>query len=177
MATSTAYLMTQRALMDVPSENVEEVRAQSLMVLDEAEVVALQAMRSQHKVISQTGRVVLDDETHEPVCDAMPNLAAIDKVLKIEDPRARLVGTYAPRKQLINVVTEEALVAKRDELLAELERRGQPCGRRASTRRRWRRDCLSAEESDRRGGRRLCGAAVTSRQAGTTARGAGCRPR
>jgi|GEM_PF-6979374 hypothetical protein len=53
----------------------------------------------------------------------MPNLASIDKVLKIEDARARLVGTYATRRQLINVVTDEALLSGRDELLAELERR------------------------------------------------------
>jgi len=53
----------------------------------------------------------------------MPNLASIDKVLKIEDARARLVGTYATRRQLINVVTDDALLSGRDELLAELERR------------------------------------------------------
>ena len=66
---------------------------------------------------------MLDDETHEPPCDVMPNLASIDKVLKIEDARARLVGTYATRRQLINVVTDDALLSGRDELLAELERR------------------------------------------------------
>ena len=63
MSVSTAYLMTQRALMDLRTENLEEVRAQTLMVVDEAEAVALQAMRSQHKLISQAGHVVLDNET------------------------------------------------------------------------------------------------------------------
>ncbi len=123
VSASTAHLMVQRAMMDVPSENVEQVRLQSLMVLDEAAAVALQVMRSRNKIIGQTGRVVLDDETHEPLYDPMPNLAAIDKLLKIEDLRARLVGSYAPRKQVVSVISEEFIAQKRAEMMDEILRR------------------------------------------------------
>ena len=75
---------------------------------------AWDVLQRNHVVVSQ-GRVVELDGV--PIPDDAPVLAAIDRLLKIQERRAKLLGLDAPTQSRVEVVTESAV----DKAIAELE--------------------------------------------------------
>lgn len=118
----TAYEAVQRALKDAIQEPADEVRQIELDRLDELMRHALRVLATPHYVVSQIkGEVItfLDvNGTDKPVVDDAPILAAIDRLLKISERRAKLLGLDAPTRTRIEVITEDAV----DAAIADLER-------------------------------------------------------
>ena len=57
--------------------------------------------------------------------DRMPNLAALDRLHRIEDQRHRILGTYAPLRSRLEVVPRELIeqrIAENELMIAQLER-------------------------------------------------------
>lgn len=85
----TAYAAVQKVLKDTVTEAGEEVKALELERLDKMWQAALQVMEGQHWTVSQ-GKVV--SLLGEPLPDGGPVLAAIDRLLRIQERRAKLLG-------------------------------------------------------------------------------------
>lgn len=120
-----ARYAVERALVDTVSEPAAEVRQLELARLDEALRVAFQVMYTKHLVVSN-GLVVrvraINPDTGKrqsvPLIDDGPKLAAIDRIVKISERRAKLLGLDAPTK--IEVLTLDVIDAEIARLTAEL---------------------------------------------------------
>ena len=89
-----AYRAVQRVLADTVKEAGDEVRAIELARLDHLHTAAMDVLEREHFTVSN-GPV----EGH----DDGPVLAAIDRLLKIQERRAKLLGLDAPTKQAISI--------------------------------------------------------------------------
>lgn len=108
----------QRALVAIVAEPAEEVRALQLEQLDRLTAAALAVLERNHVTVSH-GRIIRDDED-KPLLDDGPVLTAIDRLLKIQERRAKLLGLDAPARH--EVVTLDALDTEIEQLTAELGR-------------------------------------------------------
>ena len=107
----------QRALAQTVREPADEVRVLELQRLDMMWQTVLEVLRGHHVVVNQ-GRVVFLNE--EPIKDTGPVLAAIDRLLKIQERRAKYLGLDAPKA--FEVVTLDAIDQQIRALNEELER-------------------------------------------------------
>jgi hypothetical protein len=92
---SSAQRAVERCLAATVAEPAAHLRAVSLQRLDAALAIVWKIMEGRHVAVSH-GRVVLDPATGEPLVDHGPNLQAIDRVVRLEERRARLLGLDAP---------------------------------------------------------------------------------
>ncbi|MEV7895306.1 hypothetical protein [Streptomyces cyaneofuscatus] len=110
-----AHNAVKRVLKETVREAGEDVRALELERLDRLEAAANEVLEREHVTVSN-GRVVSLNEM--PLPDDGPVLAAIDRLLKIQERRARLLGLDAPTKQAISISPERA--AALEQLVEEL---------------------------------------------------------
>ncbi|MFE3004232.1 MULTISPECIES: hypothetical protein [unclassified Streptomyces] len=110
-----AYNAVKRVLDATVREAGEDIRALELERLDRLEAAANEVLERQHVTVSN-GRVVSLNDA--PLPDDGPVLAAIDRLLKIQERRARLLGLDAPAKAAITISPERA--AALEQLVAEL---------------------------------------------------------
>lgn len=130
---SGAQKAVQRALAAIPAPDVEELRALQGEELDMIQIEAWQVVKGTHLKSSNSGKVVLDPTTGEPLHDPAPKVAALGVLLRAADRRARLYGLDAPTKATVDVsmMTAEAAFEVIDAQLARLnaeverEERGQ----------------------------------------------------
>lgn len=115
----TAYEAVQRGLSDAIQEPADEVRQLELERLDEYQRHALKVLATQHFHVSQ-GVVVVHPDTDQPVPDDSPVLAALDRLLKISERRAKLLGLDAPVRSKVEVITEDAVDAEIKRLAEEV---------------------------------------------------------
>ncbi|MEV0968503.1 hypothetical protein [Microtetraspora glauca] len=96
-----AYEAVQRALKETVQEPADEVRQLELMRLDDLAQAAREVLNATHYVVSQ-GRVVRLTRGGAPLEDDAPKLQAIDRLLKIQERRARLLGLDSPQRVSID---------------------------------------------------------------------------
>ncbi|MEU0516633.1 hypothetical protein [Streptosporangium sp. NPDC006007] len=96
---SSAYDAVQRALTATVKEPAEEVRQIELIRLDELHRSALAVLEATHYVVDK-GAVVLWNG--DPLIDDGPILAAVDRLLKVQERRARLLGLDSPQRVSID---------------------------------------------------------------------------
>lgn len=96
VARSAAHKMVERALREIIQEPAEEVRRLELERLDALYAAAMDILERHHVTVSH-GRIVLGMDG-EPLEDDGPVLQAIDRLLKIQERRARLLGLDAATK-------------------------------------------------------------------------------
>ena len=95
---TAAYESVQRALADTVREPADEVRLLALMELDELAQAARQVLEARHYAISH-GRLIRLTDDSEPLEDTAPKLAAVDRLLRIQESRRKLLGLDIPVKQ------------------------------------------------------------------------------
>ncbi|MFD5900995.1 hypothetical protein ACFWHG_05785 [Streptomyces microflavus] len=110
-----AYNAVKRVLDATVREAGEDIRALELERLDRLEAAANEVLEREHVTVSN-GRVVALDGA--PLPDDGPVLAAIDRLLKIQERRAKLLGLDAPTKQAITISPERA--AALEQMVEEL---------------------------------------------------------
>lgn len=98
--------------------SAEAYREEELMELDHLASTAIQVMLTPHYEVTQAGKIAEDPQTGMPLLDDKPKLAAIDRLLKIQDRRAKLLGLDSAQK--IEVLTLDALDAERQRLVEQL---------------------------------------------------------
>jgi hypothetical protein len=132
-----AYHAVERAIASLPREPAEAVRAIELQRLDAMYRAAMGVLQREHVTVSH-GHVIrrqvgverdadgierLDMDGNpiplfEDILDDGPILAAIDRLLKIQERRAKLLGLDAPAK--LEVLTLDAIDAEIRKLQSEL---------------------------------------------------------
>lgn len=105
----------RQALAEIPAQQLEEHRAEELQELEFLSASALEVLHRRHVTVSN-GRVVSLGDA--PIEDDAPVLAAIDRLLKIQERKARLLGLDAPARH--EVVTLDAIDAEIARLSAAL---------------------------------------------------------
>lgn len=100
------------------TQSVEAYREEELQRLDELLAEAWIILKRQHVTVSH-GRLIYDDRTGEPLLDDGPTLSAIDRILKIQERRAKFLGLDAPTR--VEAITIDSLDAQIAKLAAELE--------------------------------------------------------
>jgi hypothetical protein len=100
------------------TQSVEAYREEELQRLDELLAEAWAILKKDHVTVSH-GKLIYDDRTGEPLLDDGPTLQAIDRILKIQERRAKFLGLDAPTR--IEAITIDSIDAAIAELTAELE--------------------------------------------------------
>lgn len=117
---SGARKAVERAMSAAVRETAEEAKTLLLADLNAVKKEAWAVLEASHITVSQ-GRVVCitgPDGDEVPVPDDAPVLAAIDRIVKIDQEIAKIYGAYAPARS--EVITLDAVDAKIRELEAEL---------------------------------------------------------
>lgn len=104
----------KRALGEMARFVGDEVRLMEMNSLDELEWEAWKTLQSRHVVISQ-GKVVRDETTGEAIDDDRFILEVLDRILKVKERRAKLMGLDAPQRR--EVITMDSI----DQEIAKLE--------------------------------------------------------
>ncbi|MFJ1539307.1 hypothetical protein ACIODS_12260 [Micromonospora chalcea] len=121
---AAAYVDITRALEANVAEQhrtVELYREEELQSLDVLLAEAWAVLKRDHVTVSH-GRIMYDDTGEgepKPLLDDGPVLSAIDRILKIRERRAKLLGLDAPTK--VEAITIDALDAEIAKLSAELD--------------------------------------------------------
>ncbi|HEV2640146.1 MAG TPA: hypothetical protein VGX23_33740 [Actinocrinis sp.] len=115
---SAAHKAIGRALAMVPAQDVNELRIIQNAQLDMLTARTVEILDRAHPVISQAGKVVVD-ENGQPVRDPGPVLAAAAVLLRILERRAKLNGMDEPDKHDFTLDSLDRRIA---ELSAELGR-------------------------------------------------------
>jgi len=114
----------QRALAQAQREDASAAVALELERIDELIRVTLRVLAATHYVVSTTGKIVYGPDG-EPLEDPAPRLAAVARLQSLGETRRKLAGLDAPRKAVVNVITETdiaAAIAAKQQELAEVER-------------------------------------------------------
>lgn len=99
---------------------IDEMKVIELQSLDELEYRLWKLLDGQHVVISQ-GRIVRD-ENGDPVPDARFILETADRIQKVKDQRAKMMGLYAPSKiEVISIDRIEQEISKLEQQLLAAE--------------------------------------------------------
>lgn len=102
----------KRALGEMARFAGDEMRLMELNSLDELEWEAWKTLQTRHVVINQ-GHIVRDEETGDAVNDDRFILEVLDRILKIKERRAKLMGLDAPqRREVITMDSIEQEIAK-----------------------------------------------------------------
>jgi hypothetical protein len=120
---SAARKGVQRALVAVVQEAGDELRALEVERMNRLLDTAWQIMERPHYAHS-AGRLILMDD--EPVLDDAPSLMAMDRILKIMERRAKLLGLDAPvRHEVLTIDAIDQELARLDAEHADLVRRAE----------------------------------------------------
>lgn len=114
-----AYKAVQRALAAVPVESVDELRAVQSAQIDDLTARAIEVLESTHYAFTQRGDLVFGPDG-QPLIDDMPVLHAIDRLIRLAERRAKLMGLDAPARH--EVTTLDYLDAQIRDAADELAR-------------------------------------------------------
>lgn len=120
---SGARFAVERALKAIVQEPAEDLRTLELARLDRMWQACVKVLETTHYTVSE-GRLVWIGPEGEarPLEDDGPVLAAIDRMLKIQDRRAKLLGLDAPVKVNANL-TAAPPVPEVDAMIAQARER------------------------------------------------------
>ena len=117
---SGAYQAVSRCLARRAKEPSDEVRLHELERQDYMWRKVVAVLENQHITVSN-GKVVTIDGV--PIADDAPVLQAVDRLIKIQERRAKLLGLDAPSRQVVQIIPQEAIDAEIAQLEAELAER------------------------------------------------------
>jgi predicted transcriptional regulator len=112
-----AHEAVKRVLKETVQEAADDLRMVELERLDQMYQAALKVLESEHYAVSH-GRVIYLEDGGPPLTDNGPVLQAIDRLLKVQERRAKLLGLDAPTKA--NVTVSDAMTEEISRLAAQL---------------------------------------------------------
>lgn len=112
-----AHEAVKRVLTETVGEAAEDLRMVELERLDQMYQAALKVLETEHYAVSH-GKVIYLEEGGPPLTDDGPVLQAIDRLLKVQERRAKLLGLDAPAKT--NVTVSDAITSEIEQLAAQL---------------------------------------------------------
>ena len=115
---SAARKAVERALVATVREPAEEVRELQLVQLDRLAREALAVLEREHVLVSHGRTIYADDGS--AMLDDGPILSAIDRLLKIQERKAKLLGLDSPTR--VEVMSLDAIDGEIRRLTQELGR-------------------------------------------------------
>lgn len=112
-----AYQAVQRALLAAVKEPAEELRQLELERLDTL-ARTCEGILARHHVMVSHGRIIKDDDG-QVLLDDGPVMQAVDRLLKIQERRAKLLGLDTPVKADVTVHQVDARDAELMEMINE----------------------------------------------------------
>lgn len=112
-----AYEAVRRVLAETTQEAADDLRLIELERLDQMYQAALKVLETEHYAVSH-GRVIYLEDGGPPLTDDGPALQAMDRLLKIQERRAKLLGLDAPTKA--NVTVSDSMTEEISRLAAQL---------------------------------------------------------
>lgn len=109
IATQTASGIYTRALRRYPAEAVAQHRKQELATLDVLMAKAWEVLETDHYLV-QFGKLARSDDG-SLLLDDGPKLAAIRELRMLAESRRKLMGTDAPSRSRVEVITEDVVEA------------------------------------------------------------------
>lgn len=106
LSKSQVHRLFRAGLDRIPAENVQAYREEQLADLEVARQVVMDVLAAEHVVVSN-GHIVkpitgVDEDGNyiygDPLNDDGPALAAVDRLLKIQERQARILGSDAQEK-------------------------------------------------------------------------------
>lgn len=116
---TAAFNAFHRALPRIPEPAAAAYRTEHLARLELARQAVLEVLTNRHLTVSNGQVIRVDGKTLE---DDGPVLAAVDRLLRIDEREAKLLGLDAPTKSRVEVVTDDIAQALVAQLEAELAR-------------------------------------------------------
>lgn len=118
---NAAFLAVRRAARDAATDSLAATEALQLMLSRQQDYRRLvwRVAMAKHYVTTQTGAMALGPDG-QPLLDDAPVLNAVDRLVKIDQEEARLLGLYAPAKSRVEVITEDAVDAEIAKLAEEI---------------------------------------------------------
>jgi len=117
---SAAFTAVRRAAKDAGRDSLAAAEALSLMLERHQDYrrAVYRVLTARHYQVTQAGNVVKGPDG-QPLLDDAPVLNAVDRLVRIDQEEAKLLGLYAPAKSRVEVITEDVVDAE----LADLARR------------------------------------------------------
>ncbi|MEU6785914.1 helix-turn-helix domain-containing protein [Nonomuraea angiospora] len=100
LSTATVHRRIEAFLTDNVDPAADQLRRLELARLDDLQAKAYRVMETTHYVVDKGSVVLWQDE---PLVDDGPVLQAIDRLVRISERRAKLLGLDAPVKQQVEV--------------------------------------------------------------------------
>jgi hypothetical protein len=116
---STAHAAVQRAVAAVPDPAKAMARRIALQRLAALDRAAWRVLTRQHYVTGNTGQLAYGPDG-QPLTDDAPVLQAIDRLLRIEERRAKTIGTDTPVPTRQEITISSELDGEIEDLLAQL---------------------------------------------------------
>lgn len=128
MTKQSAALAVKRGRSAVSTLLADEQVKEAVAELDYLRAVAHRVLETDHYVVSAKGAIVY--RNRKPLIDDAPTLAALDRLLKINEQRRKIFGTDAPTKARVEVHTTNGLDRSIASLIEEMDARDQGAGAR-----------------------------------------------
>jgi len=118
---NAAFLAVRRAARDAATDSLAAAEALQLMLARQQDYRRLvwRVAMAKHYVTTQTGAMAVGPDGN-PLLDDAPVLNAVDRLVKIDQEEAKLLGLYAPAKSRVEVITEDAVDAEIAKLAEEV---------------------------------------------------------
>ena len=116
---STAHAAVQRATAAIPDPAKTAARRIALQRLAALDRAAWRVLTRTHYVTGNTGQLAYGPDG-QPLTDDAPVLQAIDRLLKIEERRAKTIGTDMPVPTRAEITITSELDAEIDDLIGRL---------------------------------------------------------
>lgn len=128
LAVPTVWQHYQKAMRDIPAsavaahrELITQRRDEQLRRIDMEREAVMEVLAARHVTVSN-GQIIREDG--QPILDDGPVLTAVDRLVRLDDQEAKLLGLYAPTKSRIEVLDDDVarqLVEQLEAELAELQ--------------------------------------------------------
>jgi hypothetical protein len=111
----------RRAAKDAARDSLATAEALQMMLARQQDYrrAAYRVLAAKHYVVTQAGGLAHGPD-RQPLVDDGPVLAALDRLVKIDDAEAKLLGLYAPAKSRVEIITEDAVDAELKRLAKEI---------------------------------------------------------
>jgi hypothetical protein len=118
-SSGAAYDAYTAAMSRVPSEDAAAVRELEQARLDQL-TVELWDLYLKDCLVVSNGKVMVNPVTDQPLIDLAPKLAALLQLRQVGESRRKLMGSDAPTRKIVEVITEDVIDAEIRRLEAEL---------------------------------------------------------
>ena len=118
----SAFEAVRRAARDAGRNSLASAEALRLMLDRQQDYrrIAYRVLTTKHYVVSTATGIIARGPDGQPLVDDAPVLNALDRLVRIDQEEAKLLGLYAPAKSRVEVITEDAVDAELKRLAEEI---------------------------------------------------------